>query len=111
EQPASPWKSTVGESLPSSEFDYPTVDSFGLPDEVFEPSADHLASVGEEQVAIPSPTAAADDSGFAYEVPMPGSPFEEQVKAPEANSEPEVVDARVRIIIVDDSQTARKLIA
>ena len=109
--PASPWDSTVHESASVSEFDYPTVDSTYLSEEVAKAVKDHDLAMADEQYAIPSPADVAESFETAREVPMPEAPFEEHAKQTTAESGPAVVDDRVRVLVVDDSQTARKLIA
>ena len=67
--------------------------------------------VTDEQYAIPAPVETAERFELSREVPMPESPFEAAAEQPTVQQEPEVADDRVRVLVVDDSQTARKLIA
>jgi len=110
EEVSSPWNTTVDETT-SSEFDYPTVESFTLSEEISQAATEQTAPLPEEQYAIPSPVETADNFEMTREVPMPELPFEERAEPAAVEPEPEVLDDRVRVLVVDDSQTARKLIA
>jgi len=111
ETSASPWDTTVHEDAAVSDFDYPTIDSNYLSEEVSEALRDQHVMIADEQYAIPSPVDVADSFDTAREVPMPEAPFEEHADQVGTEPEPEVIDDRVRVLVVDDSQTARKLIA
>jgi CheY-like chemotaxis protein len=109
----SPWESTVDSDTTVSEFDYPTVDAFSLPAEVADSYGDekHVSLVESSDRAIPSPDEQDHSLASEPEVPMPAEPFETRTEEPIVEAEPEVADNRVRILLVDDSATARKLIA
>ena len=113
EEIKSPWEPPADSDTTVNEFDYPTIDAFSLPAEIVDSYDDEkdFSPVDPSDRAIPSPD--EQDHGFAseQEVPMPVDPFESPVEEAAIEVEPEVADDRTRILLVDDSATARKLIA
>ena len=111
EQPVSPWQSTVETYQSPLELDPPTLASINLPVEVAESVDLDPHQTAEEMLSIPSPGEMADPVEASREVPMPLSPFEARAEEPAPSAGPETLDERVRVLVVDDSKTARKLIA
>ncbi|HYJ90844.1 MAG TPA: response regulator, partial [Pyrinomonadaceae bacterium] len=111
EQVSSPWDTTVDSDTTESEFNYPTVDAFSLPEEVSNVVSEYQPVVDVTEYAIPTPVEAGESFDAPHEVPMPAEPFEPPVEQSMVEHEPEVADDRVRVLLVDDSATARKLIA